>query len=120
VSEDPTFSVSIDDDEGKAIVRPNGQIDLASWDQWAAAVDVAIATAHQTIRASDDVHVSPTAGGWEVRLQYELCATSHHDTRRSAVQEGRLLVSDSHSTLFIHGIDGSTVIEHAGTRAMSE
>jgi hypothetical protein len=72
-----------------------------------------------TIGVNGDVHVNPTAGGWEVRLQYELCAASVHATRRSAVAEGRMRVSHSDSTLFIHGIDGSTVIEHAGTRAMS-
>ncbi|CAN5517110.1 hypothetical protein BH09ACT9_BH09ACT9_28560 [soil metagenome] len=69
-------------------------------------------------RVTADVHVTPMKGGWEVRRHNEIAATSVHATRRSAVNQGRVLAGESNSTLFIHGIDGTTVSEHgeAGVR----
>jgi hypothetical protein len=56
-----------------------------------------------------DVHIVPSAQGWEVRREGGRDAASKHRTRLSAVKAGSVLASESHSAVIVHEFDGTVV-----------
>jgi hypothetical protein len=66
---------------------------------------------------SADVHVRPLDASWEVRRGGERYPVSRHRTRWSAVKMARTLAAESHSTVFLHAVNGTITTEAAAIAA---
>jgi len=54
---------------------------------------------------SGDVHVIPSSGGWDVRVEGTSRA-AHFRTEDEAIRAGRTLARDNRSEHIVHGADG--------------
>jgi hypothetical protein len=54
---------------------------------------------------SNNVHVIPSGGGWDVKVEGTGKA-SHFHTQNEAIKAGRILARGNHSEHILHGRDG--------------
>lgn len=59
-------------------------------------------------------HVVPNPkGGWDVKRGGATRASSHHDTKRDAIDSGRVISRNQNSELRIHNRDGRIARSHS-------
>lgn len=54
-----------------------------------------------------DFHVLAVPGGWAVRSESDPTPSSRYNLQEEAIQDARILASQSGTDLIVHGVDGN-------------